>query len=233
MKIKKTAVAVKSQTMPTDSEAAEQIISQYRTVVESEKACFKERVKFGAMLIQWEQYLGDGRGGIGGTANGEGLKGWLERNCPALPYTTATGYKSMAERVIKMIGGGRMAEAALLEHDTVTQPDGEVVDIDSVTIAARDRLFSNIDSRRKLEQAWFDFIGKAERSSAIKAGDRVMKKLSKSEEAKIIWTGVMNVLDKSAVLDSVPLLSGQVAEVCFERVTALRDALKARLAEEE
>ena len=126
-----------------------------------------------------------------------------------------------------------MAEAALLEHDTVTQPNGEVVDVDSAMAQARDNLFANVDSRRKLEQAWFDFIGKSERSSAIKAGDRVIKKLSKSEEAKVIWTGVMNILDKSAVLDSVPLLSGQVAEVCFERVTALRDALKARLAEEE
>ena len=230
MKIKKTAaVAVKTTTMPTDSEAAEQIISQYRTVVESEKACFKERVKFGAMLIQWEQYLGDGRG----RNDNCGLKGWLEKNCPAIAYVTAQSYKTMAERVIKMIGGGRMAEAALLEHDTVMQPNGEVVDVDSAMAQARDNLFANVDSRRKLEQAWFDFIGKAERSSAIKAGDRVMKKLSKSEEAKIIWTGVMNVLDKSAVLDSVPLLSGQVAEVCFERVTALRDALKARLAEEE
>ena len=232
MKIKKTAVAVKTQTMPTDSEAAAQILSQYRTVVESEKACFRERVKFGAMLIQWEQYLGEGRGGIGGTANGEGLKGWLERNCPALPYTTATGYKSMAERVIKMIGGGRMAEAALLEHDTVTQPDGEVVDIDSVTIAARDRLFSNIDSRRKLEQAWFDFIGKAERSSAITAS-KAIKKLSKQDEAKVIWTGVMNILDKSAVLDSVPLLPGNVAQVCLNRISDLRDALKQRVSEED
>lgn len=231
MKIKKTAaVAVKTTTMPTDSEAAEQIISQYRTVVESEKTCFKERVKFGAMLIQWEQYLGGSRGV---NHEGEGLKRWLEKNCPAIAYVTAQSYKTMAERVIKMIGGGRMAEAALLEHETVTQPDGEVVDVDSAMAQARDNLFANVDSRRKLEQAWFDFIGKAERSSAIKAGDRVMKKLSKSEEAKIIWTGVMNVLDKSAVLDSVPLLSGQVAEVCFERVTALRDALKARLAEEE
>lgn len=228
MKINKTAVAVKSQTMPTDSEAAAQILSQYRTVVESEKACFRERVKFGAMLIQWEQYLGDGRGKGGG----EGLKGWLEKNCPALPYYTATGYKSMAERVIKMIGGGRMAEAALLEHDTVTQPDGEVVDIDSVTIAARDRLFSNIDSRRKLEQAWFDFIGKAERSSAITAS-KTIKKLSKQDEAKVIWTGVMNILDKSAVLASVPLLPGNVAQVCLNRISDLRDALKQRVSEED
>lgn len=221
-------VAVKTAAMPTDSEAARQIIDQYRTVVESEKACFKERVKFGAMLIQWEQYLGDGRG----KGNGEGLRGWLEKNCPAINYFTAASYKTMAERVIKMIGGGRMAEAALLEHATVVQPDGEAVDVDSAMIQARDSLFANVDSRRKLEQAWFDFMKTTGGGERV-APKRELKKLSKQEEAKVIWTGVMNVLDKSAVLDCVPLLPGNVAEVCFERITALRDALKQRMSEED
>lgn len=227
MKIKKTtAVAVKTTTMPTDSEAAEQIISQYRTVVESEKACFKERVKFGAMLIQWEQYLGDGRG----RNDNCGLKGWLEKNCPAIAYVTAQSYKTMAERVIKMIGGGRMAEAALLEHDTVMQPNGEVVDVDSAMAQARDNLFANVDSRRKLEQAWFDFM-KSQGVAPVKAQHPV-KKLSKQEESKVIWTGVMNILDKSAVLDSVALLPGNVASACLARITTLRDALKQRVSEE-
>lgn len=227
MKIKKTtAVAVKTTTMPTDSEAAEQIISQYRTVVESEKACFKERVKFGAMLIQWEQYLGDGRG----RNDNCGLKGWLEKNCPAIAYVTAQSYKTMAERVIKMIGGGRMAEAVLLEHATVMQPNGEVVDVDSAMAQARDNLFANVDSRRKLEQAWFDFM-KSQGVAPVKAQHPV-KKLSKQEESKVIWTGVMNILDKSAVLDSVALLPGNVASACLARITTLRDALKQRVSEE-
>ena len=228
MKSKKTtAVAVKTTTMPTDSEAAEQIISQYRTVVESEKTCFKERVKFGAMLIQWEQYLGDG---AGRGHEGEGLKGWLEKNCPAIAYVTAQSYKTMAERVIKMIGGGRMAEAVLLEHATVLQPNGEVVDVDSAMAQARDNLFANVDSRRKLEQAWFDFM-KSQGVATSKAQHPV-KKLSKQEESKVIWTGVMNILDKSAVLDSVALLPGNVASACLARITTLRDALKQRVSEE-
>lgn len=229
MNIKKTAaVAVKTTTMPTDSEAAEQIISQYRTVVESEKTCFKERVKFGAMLIQWEQYLGGSRGV---NHEGEGLKGWLEKNCPAIAYVTAQSYKTMAERVIKMIGGGRMAEAVLLENETVMQPNGEVVDVDSAMAQARDNLFANVDSRRKLEQAWFDFM-KSQGVATSKAQHPV-KKLSKQEESKVIWTGVMNILDKSAVLDSVALLPGNVASACLARITTLRDALKQRVSEED
>lgn len=228
MKINKTtAVAVKTTTMPTDSEAAEQIISQYRTVVESEKTCFKERVKFGAMLIQWEQYLGDGRG----RNDNCGLKGWLEKNCPAIAYVTAQSYKTMAERVIKMIGGGRMAEAALLEHDTVMQPNGVVEQVNEITVQARDSIFANIDSRRKLEQAWFDFM-KSQGNAPVKVQHPV-KKLSKQEESKVIWTGVMNILDKSAVLDSVALLPGNVASACLARITTLRDALKQRVSEED
>ena len=227
MKSKKTtAVAVKTTTMPTDSEAAEQIISQYRTVVESEKTCFKERVKFGAMLIQWEQYLGDGRG----RNDNCGLKGWLEKNCPAIAYVTAQSYKTMAERVIKMIGGGRMAEAVLLEHATVLQPNGEAVFVDPATVQARDSLFASVDSRRKLEQAWFGFM-KTQGVAPVKAQHPV-KKLSKQEESKVIWTGVMNILDKSAVLDSVALLPGNVASACLARITTLRDALKQRVSEE-
>ena len=212
--------------MPTDSEAAEQIISQYRTVVESEKTCFKERVKFGAMLIQWEQYLGDGRG----RNDNCGLKGWLEKNCPAIAYVTAQSYKTMAERVIKMIGGGRMAEAVLLEHATVMQPNGEAVFVDPATVQARDSLFASVDSRRKLEQAWFGFM-KTQGVAPVKAQHPV-KKLSKQEESKVIWTGVMNILDKSAVLDSVALLPGNVASACLARITTLRDALKQRVSEE-
>lgn len=224
------AVSKQANVVPGDGEAAARLVEQYNIVMKLETSCFRERVRFGLALIEWENYLG---GGAGRGHGGEGLKGWLETHCPEIAYATAMEYKTYARQAVALNGGGKRVVAALLGEATVMQPDGEVVEVEAETIEKCEKFFADVDSRRKLQQAWFDFIGKAERSSAIKAGDRVMKKLSKSEEAKIIWTGVMNVLDKSAVLDSVPLLSGQVAEVCFERVTALRDALKARLAEEE
>jgi hypothetical protein len=216
-----------AQTAPTSKDAAEALKIQYEIVVKSEAATFRERVKFGAMLIQWSQYLGEGRG----HGDSEGLKGWLEENCPEIGYASAMAYKGMAERAIKMLGGGQMATAALMGDDTVRQPDGETVDVESEYVEKADALFEKADSRRKLEQMWFEFTrsqgGKKPRAPLP------LRKLSKQEEAKVIWTGVMNVLDKSAVMDSVPLLPGDIADVCLERVTALRDALKERVAEED
>lgn len=232
MKIKKEKFEVETRaarTAPTSKDAAEALKMQYEIVVKSEAATFRERVKFGAMLIQWEQYLGKSLGGRG--TDGEGLKGWLAENCPAIGYESARSYKMMAERAIKMLGGGQMATAALMGDDTVRQPDGETVDVESDYVTKADELFEKADSRRKLEQMWFEFT----RSQGGKKPTRAqlpLKKLSKQEEAKVIWTAVMNVLDKSAVLDSVPLLPGDIAEVCLERVTALRDALKERVKEE-
>ena len=112
----------------TDDQAANAIRQQYQVVIRAEAATFRERVRFGGMLLQWERFLGESRGGKGGTS-GDGLKGWLEKNCPEIGYNAAMGYKTMAERAIKMLGGGAVVTAALLGNDQVTQPDGEVIDV--------------------------------------------------------------------------------------------------------
>ena len=53
----------------------------------------------------------------------------------------------------------------------------------------------------------------------------------KSEEAAAIWAGVMRVLDKSAVMDAVPLLDEKATRVCKERLGDLYEALKRHLEE--
>ena len=55
---KKTAVVKVDQ----DKATAAQLLEQYKVVVAAERTSFRERVKFGAMLICWEQFLGEGRG---------------------------------------------------------------------------------------------------------------------------------------------------------------------------
>ena len=60
-KVKKTAVVKVDQ----DKATAAQLLEQYKVVVAAERTSFRERVKFGAMLICWEQFLGQSRGGIG------------------------------------------------------------------------------------------------------------------------------------------------------------------------
>lgn len=49
---------------------------------------------------------------------------------------------------------------------------------------------------------------------------------SAAENAKTIWTEVMAVLDKHAVMTAIPLLSEKVAAVCLDRVAELEKALR-------
>lgn len=225
-KQKKMAVAKVDQ----DKETAAQLLEQYKVVVAAERASFRERVKFGAMLMCWEQFLGQSRGGRG--TDGEGLKGWLADNCPEISYDTAMKYKYCATRAVSMLGGGAVAMAALLDQTEVTAPNAETVTVDAEVIEKRDELFENATSRRKLEQMYFEFAyGKAGKGGRPKAAAVALPKLKKSEEAAAIWTGVMRVIDKSAVLDAVPLLDAKATEVCMGRVGDLYEALKAHMKE--
>ena len=223
-KAKKTAVVKVDQ----DKATAAQLLEQYKVVVAAERTSFRERVKFGAMLICWEQFLGEGRG----KGECEGLKGWLEKHCPDIGYVTAMGYKDCAKRAVAMLGGGAVAMAALLDQTEVTAPNAETVTVDAEVLERRDELFADATSRRKLEQRYFEFAyGKGGKAGRPKAEAVALPKLKKSEEAAAIWAGVMRVLDKSAVMDAVPLLDEKATRVCKERLGDLYEALKRHLEE--
>ena len=210
---------------PSDAATAAQLMEQYRVVVAAEAASFRERVKFGAMLIMWERFLGEGRGRGN---DGEGLKGWLEENCPEIAYTAAMNYKYSAQRAVAMLGGGAMATAALLGESEVTQPDGEVVDVDAEVVEKRDALFEDVTSRRKLEQMYFDFMKKEERKPK-KPAPANLPKLSRQEAARRIWAKVMAELDKRTVMDAIALLPPKDAAVCHGRLFELCKAMKAQM----
>ena len=223
-KAKKTAVAKVDQ----DKATAAQLLEQYKVVVAAERTSFRERVKFGAMLICWEQFLGEGRG----KGECEGLKGWLAENCPEIGYNAAMGYKDCAKRAVAMLGGGAVAMAALLDQTEVTTPNAETVTVDAEVLERRDELFADATSRRKLEQMYFEFAyGKGGKVGRPKAEAARAPKLKASEEAANTWAGVMRVLDKSAVMNAVPLLDEKVTRVCKERLGDLYEALKRHLEE--
>ena len=230
---KKTTTAVEAvepaKVPLTDDQAANAIRKQYQVVIRAEAATFRERVRFGGMLLQWERFLGEARGGKGGGA-GDGLKGWLEKNCPELGYNAALGYKTMAERAIKMLGGGAVVTAALLGEKEVSQPDGEVIDVQAEVVKKCDAFFEKADSRRKLEQMWFEFTnGEGERPKKKEA--KPLPKLSQRDEAKAIWNGVMVALSKSSVRDAIPLLGEKETQVCHDGLMDLLSLLKKHLKE--
>ena len=213
----------------TDDQAANAIRQQYQVVIRAEAATFRERVRFGGMLLQWERFLGEARGC---KSAGDGLKGWLEKNCPEIGYTAALGYKTMAERAIKMLGGGAVVTAALLGEHAVEDPSGEVIDVQAEVIEKCDAFFEKADSRRKLEQMWFEFTnGEGERPKKKKAGVGQLVTPSLKEAAKSTWNIFMQKATHHSLKDTIPLLGEKETQVCHDGLMDLLSLLKKHLKE--
>ena len=97
----------------------DRVSSSYADVNAKTGEWFRTIISFGALLDEVTSFLGEGRGRGN---DGEGLKGWLEENCPEVSYKSAMGYKSMATKCAKMLGGGTMAIAALQGLEVVKTP---------------------------------------------------------------------------------------------------------------
>lgn len=221
------------EVVPTDAApgVAQQLTTQYRAVVAATGQMLREAVKFGAMLMELEAIVGKSHGGV--YSAGDGVKGWLAENCPEIVYQTAMAYKSLAAKSAALIGGlGLQTIAALQGGGHVTKTNGETVDVPAEIIEKRDALFEAVDSRRKLEQAYFEFMRDQERPPrGKKAAGAPVPKLTQRDEAAAIWTRVMGVIDKTSVMDAVPLLPQKAAKVCYNRLAELARAMKAHLEE--
>jgi hypothetical protein len=220
----------------TDDQAASAIRKQYQVVIRAEAATFRERVRLGALLLQWEQFLGEARGGKGGGAGG-GLKGWLEKNCPELGYDSALSYKTMAERAIKMLGGGAVVTAALLGEYAVEDPSGEVVAVDCTVRRKADEFFEKADSRRKLEQMWFEFMngegrpGKT-RGKGLDVGGEAVPVLTAAQTAHAEWSRLFMLKGRFAKMVRLAAsLTCSDASDAIELLRPLMDALRARVKE--
>lgn len=191
-------VVRKAAVVPQDGAVAEQFRQQLQRVAEAEQNSLRQRVILGAMLIKWERFLGDGRGGLGGSSEGEGLKGWLEVNLPEMNYNSAKGYKQLAVKALEMLGGGAMALESLVGGESVMDPAGETVDIDAEIIERREEIFATADSRRKLEQMYFDFAGEKKKGKAgrpkgskAKYDGYQAEALQPEAAARALWSKVM------------------------------------------
>ena len=220
----------------TDDQAANAIRQQYQIVLKAEEASFWARARLGAMLLQWEAFLGEARGGKGGGA-GEGLKGWLEKNCPELGYESALSYKNSARMAATMIGGGAVAVAALLGESEVTQPDGEVIDVPCEVVEKRDKLYKDVKSRRKLEQAYFAFMagdGKPgkKRSKGLDVGGEAAAVLTAAQTAHAEWSRLLVLAPRFAKMVRLAAsLTRRDATDAIELLRPLMDALRARVKE--
>ena len=226
-------VAAKPPAVPAaasrDRDAAYRLSRQYAKVNGSWKNALEQTVRFGAMLKEWGDFLGEGRGGAGGTSPG-GLQTWLAENCPEINYQTAMGYKHLAEKTVRMLGGGAPAVAALLGRDTVTDPDGNEIPIDAEVVEKKEEIFRAADSRRKLEQMYFDFTEAPAKPKGRAKGSKNVPKTD-AERADAFWKLNAATLAAPWALKSIPLLDSRVASAALSALQPLVAALKRRVDE--
>ena len=212
-----------------ERDAAYRLSRQYAKVNGSWKNALEQTVRFGAMLKEWGDFLGASHGGAHG---GDSLKEWLAKHCPEINYNTAMGYKLLAEKTVRMLGGGAPAVAALLGRDTVTDPDGNEVPIDAEVVERKEEIFREADSRRKLEQQYFDFMHMPTKPKGRAKGSKNVQKTD-AECADSDWKIFAAKAATPWMLKSIPLLDSRVADCALTALQPLVTALKRRVSEGE
>ena len=210
-----------------ERDAAYRLSRQYAKVNGSWKNALEQTVRFGAMLKEWGDFLGDTQGRAG-----KGLQTWLAQNCPEINYNTAMGYKLLAEKTVRMLGGGAPAVAALIGRDTVTDPDGNEIPIDAEVVEKKEEIFRAADSRRKLEQMYFDFTEAPARPKGRAKGSKNVPKTD-AERADAFWKLNAATLSAPWALKSIPLVERRVANFALTALQPLVTALKRRVSEGE
>lgn len=246
---------------------AAHLTAQYRRAEGARGGFMREAVAFGAALIEAERYLvtavtkyktcgnlakGEDNAKKGRWGEGRpnsGLEAWLAENCPEISYATAKSYKMYATRVIAMMGGETLEVMAALrcpnELKVSYEPSGAETDpaegvetVSDAIIEAREALFTEATSRRRLEQMWFGFAagdgeprgpGRPKGSGA--AADGPVRKLSRADEAKAIWNRFLQEAAKRSVKDALPLLGEAETQVAYDALGDLRALLRRHLDE--
>ena len=213
----------------------QRVSDQYAAIETAKDNLLRECVKFGALLTEVGYFLGEARGR---GKDGEGLQTWLAENCPEVNYKTAMGYKALAGKCVKMLGGGSQAGAVLQDKTEVVPPGEDApIEVDSKFIEKRDELFNEVKSRRDLEQTYFKFMasegkgkpGRPKGSGA--AADGPVRKLSRADEAKAIWNRFLQEAAKRSVKDALPLLGEAETKVAYDALGDLRALLRRHLDE--
>ena len=220
---------VENNTQVVESDFAHALTAQYQTLITAEKVAFRERVKFGAMLIGWENYLGQGK-----RLNGEGLKTWLEANCPEIGYKSAMACKDYAKKVAAMLGGGDHAMAALLGRESVTTPANEVIDVDAKVVGKLEEVYSAADSRRKLEELYVKFVNAQKKGPGRPKGTTYAEIRKSAEENAIatVWPLVYPILKhQGAWQAALKFLPQEKLEEAAATIDYFAAAIKAELLE--
>ena len=159
------------------------------------------------------------------------LQSWLAENCPEINYNTAMGYRSLAMKAARMLGGGTQAIAALQGRDTVAEPGtGDVIYVDAKVVKKRDELFEAADSRRKLEQMYFEFSRKTLARPKAALEYRQVRRSEEENAVAVIWPMVKPVLThRGAWMKAVTLVPTAKLEEAADTIEEFLGAIRAEL----
>lgn len=235
-----------------ESAAAAQLTAQYRRAEGARGAFVREAVAFGAMMIRAEAALVEAslylvaaatkyktcKNNAKSTKNGRwgegrpnsGIEDWLADHCPKINYSTAKGYKAMAAKMVELMGGrtGEVLAALCAPHELNVSygDDGEV---GASVIEARERLFGEATSRRKLERLW---LASAGRPAGGKAAGAAPDANDPAACARAEWSRVIVPATNTVVLEAAArLLCRRDVEDALAALGVLVDYLHGREAE--
>ena len=217
---------------PSPNSYRDRVSDQYAAIETAKDNLLRECVKFGALLTEVGYYLGETQG-----KKGEGLQAWLAENCPEVNYSTAMGYKALAGKCVKMLGGGSQAVAVLQDKTEVIPPGEDApIEVESKFIEKRDELFNEVKSRRELEQTYFKFMAsEGRRGPGRPKGSKA--DLSRKPDstdvvtaARAVWSQVIVQADRCAVAlkGAAKLLTLEDVENAKAVLSALMEMLDER-----
>ena len=220
----KTKVEVLPPAKTLEADLAHALSREYDAAQSHMKAGVEAALKFGALLLKTEEVIlsNGGKKHRGTTESGYGLEAWLGKNCPNVNYKTAMRWKAIAAQATGALGCDRQTAIAMISGYGLPSEEAPVE-----TLQSRVDEMMSAGSLRKLSQLCFDFASEETAPGGRpKAEQKPLPKMKKSDEAKAIWNGVLQVLSKNAVKDSIPLLGAVETQIAFDQLSQMAKLLK-------
>lgn len=201
----------------SEKEMANEVTRLYEAVFDS---AVKRALHFGSVFYAVEFELGS-RGKLKrGRGNAdEGMRGWLEKNCPYVSYPTAMRWKELA-----VVQANRLCGKGVSPSDAILMLQGRDDEIEKPApkkaVALRDEIYS-VPSIRKLTQGWFDFGDGCEAGKHRGRPKGTKADLSKKPDstdtiaaARAVWSQVIVPAEKTfpALESAVKLLNAADVE---------------------
>lgn len=224
----KTKVEVLAPAETLEADLARALTQEYDAAQRHMKAGVEAALKFGALLLKTEEVVfANAPRTRGPSAKGFGLEAWLGKNCPNVNYKTAMRWKSIAAQATGALGCDQQTAIAMISGDLKAVPEEAPVEV----LQSRVDEMMSAGSLRKLSQMCFDFASESAAGGRPKAPEKPLPKLKKSDEAKAIWNGVLQVLSKNAVKDSIPLLGAVETQIAMDKLSQMTKLLKSHYEE--